>query len=54
MPRPPAIRYVCPNNGTRVRCPECKCPFAHQREELVPDGRKPPSCETCRVPLVRA
>jgi hypothetical protein len=52
--RPAAkVRFVCPENGTRVGCPICGCPMPHQREELAWANAKP-GCDTHRAYLVRA
>lgn len=46
--------YACPRNGESTMCEVDRVPFPHRREELVPDGRRVPSCETHRIRLVRA
>lgn len=46
--------FVCPKNGEVVECDVDRAPFPHRREELVPEGRRVPSCETHRIRLVRA
>jgi hypothetical protein len=54
------VRFVCPENGTRVDCPICGCPMPHQREDLGAANARPvPAlgflcCDTHRLYLVRA
>jgi hypothetical protein len=48
------VHWVCPRNGERIECPVDQAPFPHRREELLPEGRKAPACDTHRVRLVRA
>lgn len=45
--------YVCPRNGEPTLCEVDRVPFPHRREELVPEGRKAPGCDTHRIKLVR-
>lgn len=45
--------FVCPHNGEIVMCEVDQAPFPHRREELVPEGRRVPFCETHRIRMVR-
>lgn len=51
---PAKVRFVCPQNGARVLCPVCNCPFWHQREEWAwPNARIACEAHAEPVPLVR-
>lgn len=47
-------RYVCPENGQRVKCATCEHSGPHVREELVQPGEPAPVCDLHKIEMVPA